>query len=279
MMILTPTKTQCLLTSKHPNRLVLIERKLRWVWAGVGRMYCLNQAHHQFLLISLSWSLPLFVFMLSVVTQFLWMLLVFGDLVWIVFLRLAFDNNYQILMVTFSIWLTCDALFWFIEFLFEITSSDQRAHSQHTTFCSTSHLLSIAQGCCSHNNTTERALRRRDFTFKSSRDRKSFQNVRDKKFYNWTDNILCRGRRLIPTQIQFQSALKQLHLNIKGPISSFDLSLVNRGPILVCHWPESSSGSISGHIPNCLLGQFESWNGTESLQSQTFFSIELRARC
>ena len=181
-------------------------------------------------------------------------------------------------MVTFSIWLTCDALFWFIEFLFEITSSDQRAHSQHTTFCSTSHLLSIAQGCCSHNITTERALMR-DFTFKSSRDRKSFQNVRDKKFYNWTDNILCRGRRLIPTQIQFQSALKQLHLNIKGPISSFDLSLVNRGPILVCHWPKSSSGSISGHIPNCLLGQFESWNGTESLQSQTFFSIELRARC
>ena len=38
------------------------------------------------------------------------------------------DNNYQILMVTFSNWLTGDALLWFIEFLFEITSSDQLTH-------------------------------------------------------------------------------------------------------------------------------------------------------
>ena len=118
------------------------------------------------------------------------------------------DNNYQILMVTFSNWLTCDALFWFIEFLFEITSSDQRAHSQLTTFCSTSHLLSIAQGCCSHNNTTERALRR-DFTFKS-RGRKSFQNVRDKKFTIGQDRQHTLQR---PPSLQHQFNFKVLWNN------------------------------------------------------------------
>mgnify|MGYP007048338953 CR=1 FL=1 len=181
-------------------------------------------------------------------------------------------------MVTFSNWLTCDALFWFIEFLFEITSSDQRAHSLLTTFCSTSHLLSIPQGCSQHQGI-RRALRQ-DLTFES-RDRKSFQNVKIKSFTIGQDrqHTLQREAAVSPSQIQFQSALKQLHLNIKEPISSCDLSLVNLIQILVQHWSESSSGSISGNIPNCLLGQFESWNGTESLQSQTFFAIELRARC
>ena len=58
------------------------------------------------------------------------------------------DNNYQILMVTFSNWLTGDALLWFIEFLFEITSSDQLTH---ITQLFTQHLISYPFLKVAHN--------------------------------------------------------------------------------------------------------------------------------
>ena len=191
--------------SKHLNTLVLIERKF---WGGCRLVLGECIAWTRRIISSyLSRFLDLHLFLSSCYNSSYTISLVvlmfpkdfLSEVIYGLYSSGWLDNNYQILMVTFSNWLTCDALFWFIEFLFEITSSDQRAHSLLTTFCSTSHLLSIAQGCCSHNNTTERAFRR-DFTFKS-RGRKSFQNVRDKKSLQLdrTDNILCRGRRLTST--------------------------------------------------------------------------------
>lgn len=99
----------------------------------------------------------------------------------------------------------------------------------------------------------------------------------DKKFYNWTGQTTYFA--VLAAQIQFQSALKQLHLNIKETISSCDLSLVNPGPILAYHWPlklQVVSSLVTFQIAysaNLKVGM------AQGLQSQTFFSIELRARC
>ena len=84
------------------------------------------------------------------------------------------DNNYQILMVTFSNWLTGDALLWFIEFLFEITSSDQLTH---ITQLFTQHLISYPFLKVAHNTKEYAAALRQDFT-SESRDRKVFKMSR-----------------------------------------------------------------------------------------------------
>ena len=187
------------------------------------------------------------------------------------------DNNYQILMVTFSNWLTGDALLWFIEFLFEITSSDQLTHIAQLF---TRHLISYPFLKVAHT-TKEYSALRHDFT-SESRDRKSFKNVKIKSFTIGQDrqHTLQRDAAVSPAQIQFQSALKQLHLNIKEPISNCNLPLANPGPVLSCHWTESSSSLSSGNIPNCLLGQFESWNGTQPSKSNFLFNwAECSKRC
>ena len=66
------------------------------------------------------------------------------------------DNNYQILMVTFSNWLTGDAPLWFIEFLFEITSSDQLTHIGQLF---TQHLISYPFLKVAHNTKEYSALK------------------------------------------------------------------------------------------------------------------------
>ena len=160
-----------------------------------------------------------------------------------------------------------DALFWFIEFLFEISSSD------HFTQLFTQHLISypflkVAM------LTTPRKDHSAKILHPSPETVKVFK-MSDKKFYNWTGQTTYfaeRGRRLGSTNSiskcfeTITSKHQRDHLQLWPLIGQ---PRTNPGLSLAI---ETSSSFISGNIPNCLLGQFESWNGTGPSKSNFLFN-------